>query len=242
MPKYSLIVLAHNEEELIEESLKSLRNQACTDYELIVVDNNSTDKTREIAAKYADVLMTEKKVGYMHAAQTGAKAAKGDYIAFCDADTRYPGRWLAEINAEFEKNPKLVAVYGPAVFFDHSKLYNAISGLSHTMFLGMVRILGQHVGPSFNSVMKKEAYISAGGYEPERYPYVAFDVELAKRLKKTGKMKLKPFNHVHTSARRFRKCGTIRTSFMLMGAVLNVFTNSKQKINYETYNKIRTGQ
>src|SRR3989338_320166 len=101
MPEYSLIVLAHNEEELIEEALKSMRAQAYKDYELIVVDNNSTDKTGEIAKRHADKVLSEKKISYMNAAVTGARAAKGKYIAFCDADTRYPKNWLLEINKEF---------------------------------------------------------------------------------------------------------------------------------------------
>ncbi len=236
MPEYSLIVLAHNEEKLIEEALKSMRAQAYKDHEIIVVDNNSTDKTGEIAGRHADKVLSEKKISYMNAAVTGARAAKGKYIAFCDADTHYPKNWLLEINKEFSRNRKLVAVYGPARFFDHNPFYNAISGPSHTIFLSFARLFGQHVAPSFNTVMKKEAYEKAGGYDPERYPYVAFDVELAKRLKKTGKMKLKPFNHVHTSARRFKKHGTTATAFMLMEAVFKVFINSKQRVSYDEYN------
>jgi len=93
----SVIVPAHNEENFIAQCLSSLENQNYPkrNFEIIVVNNNSTDKTLEIAQNF-DVIIVNQKDGPVGAVRNaGAKAAQGECLAFIDADCIAPPDWLA---------------------------------------------------------------------------------------------------------------------------------------------------
>ncbi len=239
MTKYSLIVLARNEEKFIEGCLKSLKEQTYSDFEIIVVDNDSIDKTSSIARKFTKKVILEKKRGYMNAALTGSNNAKGKFISFCDADCRYPKNWLLNYDKILKKHPHLVALYGPCEFFDHSRFVNMISKPIDTLALWLPILMGNWLTPSLNCIVNKEAYNKVGGYDPKIYNYVGFDLELGKRLQKIGKLKYVPSNHMLCSSRRFKESGTIRTFFMYLFAGLRVVIEKKQNMTYEEYNQIK---
>jgi glycosyltransferase involved in cell wall biosynthesis len=91
MVKISVIIPAHNEEKYIEKTLKSLVNQTTLkndDYEIIVCNDASADKTSEIAKKYAGKVLDLKKCKSISEVRNkGAKIAKGEILLFIDADT-----------------------------------------------------------------------------------------------------------------------------------------------------------
>ncbi|WP_417500535.1 glycosyltransferase [Marinobacter sp.] len=94
----SVIVPAHNEDKYISQCLESLSTQDYPKslYEIIVVDNNSADKTSEIAANF-DVKILQQSTGPVGAVRNaGAKLANGELLAFIDADCVAPKYWLAE--------------------------------------------------------------------------------------------------------------------------------------------------
>jgi len=96
----SVIVPFFNEEKYIRQSIESLRNQDFerSRYELIFVDNNSTDGSRAIVEEYADViLLSEERPGAYAARNRGAMQAHGAILAFTDADVSVEKDWLAEI-------------------------------------------------------------------------------------------------------------------------------------------------
>ena len=98
--KISVIVPFFNEEKYIRQSIESLRNQDFerSEYELIFVDNNSTDGSRGIVEEYADViLLTEERPGPYAARNRGVIQAHGAILAFTDADVCVEKDWLAEI-------------------------------------------------------------------------------------------------------------------------------------------------
>jgi glycosyltransferase involved in cell wall biosynthesis len=94
MPLISVIIPAFNEEKFLGNCLFSLKNQDFNDFEIIVVDNNSRDKTSKIAKKFGVKLVSEKNQGAALARNRGAKEAKGEILAFTDADTILPKNWL----------------------------------------------------------------------------------------------------------------------------------------------------
>ena len=106
----SIIVPAFNEEDYIMECLESLRGQTVQRFELIVVDNNSTDKTSEIAAKYTDKLLLESIQGYHNAVKCGMENATGDLVTVCDADSFYESDWVETIYRIFDDNT--IGIYG----------------------------------------------------------------------------------------------------------------------------------
>jgi len=116
--KVSVVIPVFNEEKLIVRCLTALENQTEKPFEIIVVDNNSTDKTVEIAKTFPTKIISEKKQGMIYARNAGFNYAKGDVIARIDADTVIPNTWIKEIKEHFETDPNLIALSGPTFFED----------------------------------------------------------------------------------------------------------------------------
>jgi len=104
--KISVIVCTHNRCELLRESFRSLLAQdyCAQDYELIVVDNNSTDGTRDVFEEFAIKrnglhvrYVMEEKIGLSHARNRGIAEAQGDIMAFIDDDARAEKSWLSQL-------------------------------------------------------------------------------------------------------------------------------------------------
>lgn len=116
--KVSAVIIAYNEEKYIGDCLKSLENQTEKPDEIIVVDNNCTDKTIEIAKKFPLVrIVKEEKQGMIYARNKGFDSAKYELIVRCDADTRVAKDWIKSIKNHFEAE-KVDALSGPLRFFD----------------------------------------------------------------------------------------------------------------------------
>lgn len=119
--KISIIVPARNEEKHIAACLRSLKDQTYTgDYEIVVIDNNSTDKTAEIARGFGlRVISATKERNVFYARQVGADATNGDIIVQADGDTLYPRHWLEKIAKKFEQHPEAVALSGRFIYREH---------------------------------------------------------------------------------------------------------------------------
>ena len=106
-PKVSVVIAALNEAELLPMCLTSLIDQHTSfPFEIIVVDNGSTDETKIIAERFAAenenvVSLQELKRGTPKARNLGAKNARGNILVFTDADCTYPANWLEEIAKPF---------------------------------------------------------------------------------------------------------------------------------------------
>ena len=113
--KISVVIPAYNEEQSLPATLNSLVNQKTKyDFEVIIVDNNSTDNTGKVAKSYENKLhvkvVQETQKGRGAARKCGFAKAQGDIIASTDADTTLPGNWIESIGNFFEKNLKSIAV------------------------------------------------------------------------------------------------------------------------------------
>jgi glucosyl-dolichyl phosphate glucuronosyltransferase len=110
--RVSVVVCTYNRSALLRSCLESLASQTASadGFEVIVVDNNSTDDTRSVADSFAGALaelrvISEERQGLSWARNRGWRAARGEYVAFLDDDARAPSRWievLAEIVAAHE--------------------------------------------------------------------------------------------------------------------------------------------
>ncbi len=112
-PSVTVIVPVRNGEQTIQPLLESLQK---LDYdrnkvEVIVVDGNSTDKTREIVKKYPVKLIVEERKGLNRARNTGIKCGNGEIIAFTDSDCIVPSNWITKIVENF-KDHKVSCVGG----------------------------------------------------------------------------------------------------------------------------------
>ncbi len=202
-PKISVIIPAFNEERFLPRCLESLKNQNFSHFEIIVVDNNSRDKTFEVAKRFGAKVFKEKNQGVAFARQKGFLKARGKIIATSDADTILPRDWLSRILAEFEKDKDLVAFGGSLEFYSGPILVKlAVKYLSKIFFFFDRLISG---GPNLmgcNMAIKKEAFLKIGGFNTNLK--LNEDVEISYRLRKIGKIKFDPNFKVKSSGRRFR--------------------------------------
>ncbi len=112
----SVVVPAFDEEQLLGACLRSLGRQTRPPLEVVVVDNNSRDRTAQVARAHGARVVTEPVQGIWPAAATGYDAAVGAIIARCDADSVLPPDWVERIEDAFDADPDLRAVTGPGVF------------------------------------------------------------------------------------------------------------------------------
>ena len=207
----SVVIPTYNEEENIIRCLRSLKEQTLPreEYEIIVVDGNSIDGTREYAKAYADriVLQTSKKVG--GARNDGVKASEGSLIATTDADCFCPPQWLEIIEKGFS-DPDVVQLYGP--------VFPIEKGLNYQLSLGMINALsaaGYHTGILYytlgcNTAFRKKTFLKAGLY---RCIDAGDDLEIALRMKRFGRVLWNKDMVVGFSMRRYRQFGTLKSLY-----------------------------
>ena len=126
--KVSIVIPVYNEADRLAACLEAIARQTVAPYEVIVVDNNSTDNTVAIAESFNFVkLLREPKQGVVHARNRGFNAVSGDIIGRIDADTLLPASWTAQIQKSFE-NTAVSAISGAPHYYDFplDKLADAI--------------------------------------------------------------------------------------------------------------------
>jgi glycosyltransferase involved in cell wall biosynthesis len=116
----SLIIPAYNEEQHLKACLDTVASQTVKPFEVIVVDNNSTDTTVAIALSYSFVrVVPAKKQGIVYARDAGFDAAKGTIIGRIDSDSRLPNDWVEQVLAFYEDPAnENVALTGGGMFYN----------------------------------------------------------------------------------------------------------------------------
>jgi len=125
-PKISVILPFYNAQNTLEAAAKSILGQTFYDFELLLIDNNSTDSGLEIALKIADDdarvrLLSEKKQGVAHAMNCGLEKSRGKFIARMDADDIADPERLEKQQTFLEKNPDLDLVGSAVKYIPHQK-------------------------------------------------------------------------------------------------------------------------
>jgi glycosyltransferase involved in cell wall biosynthesis len=116
--RVSIVIPAYNEESYLPRCLDALAAQTVAPFEVIVVDNNSTDRTAAIAATYPFVrLVRESRQGVVFARDRGFHAARGDIIGRIDADTVLSTNWVRQVQTVFGEG-KIDAVTGKSRYYD----------------------------------------------------------------------------------------------------------------------------
>lgn len=222
--EFSIVVPAYNEARYLAASLRSLQTQDFTGrYEIIVVDNNSTDETAEVAAACGVEVVSETTQGVCAARQRGAEVSRGDVIISTDADTLYPSDWLRRVSDGFAGDPRTVAVAGPCRYETSTWWPRAYT----TVLFGLVHRISALTGvvlyvSATNLAFRRSAFpgynlhLTQGGDE----------LDLLRRLRHRGRVVWDHRNVVGTSARRFRHgllysvvvCGLI---YYILGYVVN---------------------
>jgi hypothetical protein len=195
-PQVSVIVPARNEGACLAACLESLVGQRGVEYEVIVVDDHSTDRTREIAERFpvrvisADPL-PDGWTGKCNAVWTGAKAAKGKWLLFTDADTRHASNSIGSGLHEAEADGAGLLSYSPKQevrsFAERALMPVVFAELAATYRPRDVCNPASPVAAANGQylLIRRDVYDVVGGHAAVAAEILE-DVELAKRVKKAG--------------------------------------------------------
>jgi len=232
--KLSFIIPAYNEEHYIAHCLDAITaaiggpDRAVgkdADYEIIVVDNNSTDGTSAVVQRYRHVtLLHELRRGANRARETGFEASHGDLVAFLDSDTEVVPGWISLVEEEFMRDPELVCVSGPFVFYDLpvtmrvlTRTFDCLSWVVYFVNRFILRATSAIQGGG--AVVRSSALRKIGGHNVD-LKFYGDDADLAKRLNKIGKVVFSFRFSLRSSGRRIAKEGALT---MGMRYTLNYF-------------------
>ena len=206
-----MVVPTYQEAARIEAFLRQFERQTLSrsEFELIVVDGDSRDDTREIAARYADRVLVQTTPGIGGARNDGVAIARAEIIATTDADCRVPPDWLDRIATRFE-DPEVVAVCGPDRPIDGGLkarfLYFFVRGI-----IRLAALAGVYGTGGTNSAFRKRAFVAVGGYRTLAH---SDDIDIGVRIRPLGRIVFDPQLEVGLSVRRLEKDGYLRTFFL----------------------------
>jgi GT2 family glycosyltransferase len=186
-PKVSVIVCVYNGERTIDDCLASLEKLNYPNYEVIVVNDGSTDRTLQIAQKYDYIyyLIDQENQGLSAARNVGIRAARGDIIAFTDADCVADEDWLTHLVARFHTS-EFAAVGGPNLSPPDDSFVASCVAVSpgapaHVL---LDDVVAEHI-PGCNMAFRREALEAINGFDPI-FRAAGDDVDLCWRLQNKG--------------------------------------------------------
>lgn len=169
-PEVSIVIPAYNEADAILKTLSSLSaSNTRRTFEIIVVDNNSTDETFELAIASGTSCIREPAQGITNARNAGLKLAKGNYILNADADTIYPEAWIDLMIAPLENN-NVALTYGSFSFIPASDkprlsywVYEHVTAISRWL---NARLRDEAVNVyGFNSAFRRTEALEVQGFD-----------------------------------------------------------------------------
>ena len=211
----SFVVPAFNEEAYIGDCLESILKQTKElpgSTEIIVVNNASTDRTREVALSYPGVrVVDEPRKGLTFARQAGFLASAGSIIANVDSDSRLTPGWVARVLKEFRANPRLAGFSGPFIYYDLTpqqrrlvKVFYLLGWITHIMNKHILRVGAMMQGGNF--VVSRWALEKIGGFNVD-ISFYGEDTDIARRLNAVGDVVFSFDLKMYSSARRLKHEG-----------------------------------
>jgi glycosyltransferase involved in cell wall biosynthesis len=185
-PFVSIIVCSYNGAKTLEPCLESLGQIDYPNYEIILIDDGSTDNTREIAARFPDVrYVYQTNHGLSHARNHGAAIAKGEIFAYTDSDCMADPDWLYYLISTLLSGD-YAGVGGPNVSppaqnWVQACVAAAPGGPSHVLLTDTV---AEHI-PGCNMAWYRWAFENVGGFDPE-YHKAGDDVDFCWRVQQSG--------------------------------------------------------
>jgi len=188
-PKVSVVVCAYNAESTMEECMESLRPERIRypNYEVIVIDDGSTDRTKQIAERYPGYrLISHENRGLSVARNEGILAAKGEIVAFTDSDCAVDPDWLNFLVYRLLSEPSFAGVGGPNLPPPESDWVQEVvarspGGPTHVLLTDWE---AEHI-PGCNMAFWRKHLIDVGLFDPI-YRSAGDDVDLCWRLQNAG--------------------------------------------------------
>jgi glycosyltransferase involved in cell wall biosynthesis len=213
----SFVVPAYNEEAYLPACLESILTQTRElgePVEIIVVNNASTDRTREVALGYPGVrVVDEPRKGLTFARQAGFAASTGELIANVDSDSRLTPGWVSKVLTAFAGDEKLVALSGPFVYYDLTpkqrvsvRVFYAAAFLVYALNRWVLRAGSMVQGGNF--VLRRKALEQIGGFNTA-IAFYGEDTDIARRMNTVGMVRFTFDLKMYSSARRLKQEGML---------------------------------
>jgi len=188
-PRYSVIVPVHNSARTIEPCLEALLDQSLPKetYEILIVDDGSTDNTAELVERYPVRLLKQAHAGPASARNLGATAALGEFLIFTDADCLPIRIWLEEIVRPLEKDGQVAGAQGSY----QTEQTNLIARFTQVELEVKYAALRRKAYIDFldtaSAALRREAFWEEGGFDPSFSEASNEDTQLSFSLASKGR-------------------------------------------------------
>ena len=203
--KVSVIIPTYNEEKYIISCLDSIMKQEEKPDEVIIVDNNCTDKTIEIVKKYKEIVIIKEKIqGMIPARNTGFNHAFGDILIKCDADVLLPKNFVKKVKLDFKKYQDIAGVTVYINFYD--SLFLRSTKLYYDVYMLIAKItIGHYIfgGPAY--AVSKKFWEMVKGEVCLDDKKVHEDIDLSIHIGKKGQILFDKSLIAYASGRRIKK-------------------------------------
>ena len=207
MTMLSIVIPALNEEDYLPNLLESIKKQKFSDYEIIVADAGSKDKTIEIAKSFGCKII---KGGLpAKGRNNGAKVAKGNILFFLDADTILPDDFLLKSLKEFNNRGLDIASFCLRPY-PARKLTSFLMDLFYNKLIVIWERILPHA--AIGILVKKDLFNKVGGYDESLR--LSEDHDLGRRAAILARFGVIRTTKIMTSDRRFRKDGWVKTGLI----------------------------
>lgn len=240
MIKYSIIIPTLNEEKLLPQLLEVIDNAELRkkyNYEIIISDGGSTDKTLMIAQEHADVILKnidglEQNISMGR--NVGAKAAKGEILIFYNGDIFIEDfeEVFTTIKNNFLQHKYMAMTCCVKVFPEEQKFVDIVFQTFYNYYFHFLNIIGLGMGRGECHIIKKSVFNDYGGYNEDLAAGEDFD--LFRRIRKDGKILFARNLTVFESPRRYRKIGHFKILFTwLINSIYIIFAKTSKSTKWK---------
>jgi glycosyltransferase involved in cell wall biosynthesis len=180
-PRISVLIPTYNRADLLPDAIHSVLAQTRPDFEILIVDDGSTDNTRQVVSAFEDdrICYTYRENGGISAAlNTGLSLARGEYVCRLDSDDRWLPTILEKQTAILEAHPEYGAVYSRAQAMDvhGNPLTQTLGALPHYPGQSFKSMLYGDFGCAIATTVRKACYDRVNGYDENLKVNVDWDV------------------------------------------------------------------
>lgn len=236
----SIIIPTLNEEKLLPNLLEQLSQKSLREkfeYEIIVSDGGSFDKTLKIANEFADKVVVndpQKHQNIGMGRNAGADSAEGEVFVFINGDVEVDNiyNFLSVIKEKFIPSNFLAMTCSVKVFRNEVKFIDKVFYTFYNNYFHILNIIGVGMGRGECQVIRADIFKEMQGYNPELAAGEDFD--LYKRIRKKGKIYFNRDIVIFESPRRYRKFGHFRILFRwLINSIFVIFKNKSHADKWE---------
>jgi glycosyltransferase involved in cell wall biosynthesis len=246
MNKVSVIIPNYNYGRYLRDAIESVLSQTLRPYEVIVVDDGSTDESRDILDEYADRVRVhfQKNKGVGAARNKGAELATGDILAFLDADDYWSPDKLEKQVAELLTDPDMGLIHCGLRYVDENGNLGDeyLVGDAGEVAIKLLQFKPVISGPGGTSLIRKDVFVEVGGYDTNKDLHPSEDWDLSYRIATRYKFGFVPepllYYRQHGSGGHLNIAKMERAMLLAFGKAFSNSAEEIQTIRRECYSNL----